>query len=358
MSLYMEHISNPVLAVDVGETVMHMLLYSPEDGEAYEFASPSPVRLLAGAVARATKAKRGVYLRAACPGESLASALRAHREAGLGLVVHPDSMEAFSASRSGLETAGVEVADQAPPDAEIVGIPGPPEQELWLGLFRGLGLERPEQALLCAPRRVSIAGGNDAPAGSPDMEELFARKGERGLRPESLFPDKASGGILRLCTIGRITNASAMDRSFAFVAGMLSLPSVAARSRREGVLLLHAGRRRLTAALVFQERLFSLLEMPLEFFTRAARAGEMPTLSQWLDDFRLGWLPPESACAQGGLVCRSEALPPEAEGFRPAFITGENAFLLAKYGQELRDGFRSGMVRCRGLLWAFEQART
>ena len=360
MSLHLDRIKTPVLAVDMGERMVRMLLYSPSAGGAYEFASPSPLGLLAGAVARATKAGQGVYRRTAGPGDSLVAALQAHREAGLGLAVHPEAAETLFESRAGFEQREIRVSEEAPSDDVddvIIDIPGVSGPEPWLQLIRSLGLESPEQLLLCAPRQDGTAEREGVPAESGGMEELFAQAGERGLAPESLFSDKADGGILRLWAIGRNVNVSAMDRSFAFAAGMLSLSPVAARSRREGVLLLHAGRRRLTAALVFQERLFSLLEMPLDFFTSAARPGDIPGLAQRLDDFRLGWLPSESARVRGGLVCRSQALPPEAEGFRPAFITGENAFLLAQYGQELKGGLRGRTIRCRGLLWAFERAQ-
>ena len=308
-------IAGPVLAVDDDGTSLRMLLETPIEGgfRQYAFLLPSPQKVLA------------------------------------------DAEDAPKGDAPAQADGGMASAD--------IGMPGTNRAELerLFALIALTGLPEPGRLLFCSrePGRDGRADSVDSRSGYFDT--LFAREVGRGLSPEAQLREfrergEQGGAWLQPCAITRISGISTLDGIFAFVLGMLSFPAVAARSRREGVLLLDAGKKYLSAALVYRERVFSILEIPVSRVPDPVDAGMRQEFSRWLDDFRLGWLPPEAVRAMGGFVARAPELPAEAEGFRPTFITGDNAGMLEGYGREPRDGSCGGMVRCQGLLRACPKA--
>ena len=128
------------------------------------------------------------------------------------------------------------------------------------------------------------------------------------LRPEAIrrmtgFPERQS------------TDA---DARFAFIPELMARPDLAERSLRQGITLLFLDAQGVLAALVFEDRLFGLLCLPF--------GQKIDVLVSLLDDFRLGWLPPEQAQTLSGHVWRPLELPAEAEGFAPMFATGPLAW--------------------------------
>jgi hypothetical protein len=209
------------------------------------------------------------------------------------------------------------------------------------------------------------------------LRQAMRQSGPKGLDPAALAvrrpadlavsPSDADG--LQLATIGRMTEFPVQDSALAFVLGMTALPSVARRSWREGVTLLRLDSRGLCAALVYRDGLFSLLELGPNELWNPANPGalDIPALSEQLADFRLGWLPPETAARLGGYVCRVPDLPSEAEGFGPTYIGGENAKLVASIGQTLPWNTRldfsgqsvpwNAWLECWGMLHVFYIAK-
>ena len=119
--------------------------------------------------------------------------------------------------------------------------------------------------------------------------------------------------------IRRMTGFPEPDDRFAFIPELMARPDLAERSLRQGITLLFLDEQGALAALVFQEQLFGLLELP---FAPEIERRSPDVLISLLDDFRLGWLPQEMAQALSGHVWRPCDLPAEAEGFAPVFAAG------------------------------------
>jgi hypothetical protein len=175
-----------------------------------------------------------------------------------------------------------------------------------------------------------------------------------GLALSELPTPAADPGDLRLAQIQRMTDYPVQDCGLAWIPGLLALPEIARRSWRQGVTLLRLDSRGLGAALVYRERLFAVLELPAKAVLDAAGDMDVPTLRARLDDFRLGWLPPELAQELGGFVQRAPELPPEAEGFGPTWIGGASAARLEGCGRILPASLP---LDCWGLLHSYALAK-
>jgi hypothetical protein len=220
------------------------------------------------------------------------------------------------------------------PEAWPLLTPPPDQGDLtpdWHALVAQAGLERPEAVLFAydagrAHREAALARAftDHATPAAPN----------HGLALPDL-PPAAEPGDLRLAAIQRMTDYPVQDSGLVWIPGLLALPAIARRSWRLGVTLLHLDSRGLRAALVYQEKLFALLELPVRAFLDPAGAVDAPALSARLEDFRLGWLPPELAQELGGFVQRAPELPPEAEGFGPSWVCGADAARLDGFGQHL-----------------------
>lgn len=234
--------------------------------------------------------------------------------------------------------------------------PGP-----WRALLAGAGLPWPEVVLVSAledgadASPPGVASGRKPRLGFCErFWDLSRSGGDSGIGAASLMAEPAGEDMLRLRAIQRITGYSALDSSAAFLLGLLAEPAVSGRSRREGVTLLFAGRHAVSAGLVFQDRVLGFFELPAERVL-PADGSEPSVLLPCLEDFRLGWLPKERAAELGGFASVVPALPAEAEGFRPLFVTGPCADLLEGRGRIVGDSEYRAMNNCRGLLYGYSR---
>ena len=240
-------------------------------------------------------------------------------------------------------------------EAGAVFEPGP-----WRSLLAGAGLSWPEVVLASALEdgvAVSPPGVTDGRGARSDVcERLWnlSRSG-KGIGAASLMAEPAGEDMLRLRAIQRITGYPVLDSSAAFLLGLLAEPGISGRSRREGVTLLFAGRHTVSAGLVFQDRVLGFFELPAERVLPAG--GEPSVLLHCLEDFRLGWLPKERAAELGGFAAVVPALPGEAEGFRPLFVTGPCADMLEGRGRIAGNPEHRAMNNCRGLLYGYARLR-
>ena len=235
--------------------------------------------------------------------------------------------------------------------------PGP-----WRALLAGAGLPWPEIVLASALEDgadTSLPGAAGVGSRSGVCGRLWnlsrsggASAGQGGIGVASLMAEPAGEDMLRLCAIQRITGYPALDSSAAFLLGLLAEPAVSGRSRREGVTLLFAGRHTVRAGLVFQDRVLGFFELPAERVL-PADGSEPSVLLHCLEDFRLGWLPKERAAELGGFAAVVPALPGEAEGFRPLFVTGPCADRLEGRGRIVGDSEHRAVNNCRGLLYGY-----
>lgn len=373
--------SYPLLAVDIASSSVSAILRladaqgqtvqtGQERQEAqgaqglFAFRSPAPAKILAERIRQCTALGRSLHLKGSTLDPCLVPPLLAHLKAGLSLDLHPGYAALVSARPEKLEAMGIGISENGPASAislesrDIV-------PDHWYRLMESAGLPRPERIFVSASESGYLLDEATHRPPASWLAGLFAARPEQGIPlPELLAPDPEPR-MLRLSSIRSITGFCVLDSAIAFVFGMAALPLVAGRSRREGVALLYLGKHFLRAALVYRNRLYALLELPREaggkegfILAKRARDGEagappMPgLLMQWLDDLRLGWLPAEKAEEYGGFLCRAENFPPEAEGFRPLFVSGPDAALLAGQGQ-ITDLGQEESANCRGLIAAF-----
>lgn len=227
----------------------------------------------------------------------------------------------------------------------------PEPAAFWDGVCAALGRPRPERILLGAPGSLD-PGCPDASFFdlSPLRHALVqgeVREENQGVplgascfwQPAVWRP--APGGAAS----APVPRALMMDAFCARVHGAMGLPALQARTMREGLVLLEMGEERVSAALVFRNRLFGYMAAPAATMT-------VPLLLDWLEAFRLGWLPPEKAEAAGGCSFVCIGLPAEAEGFRPLYLLGENAGRMKAHGQLLGLRTEQDMLGCRGLVLA------
>lgn len=354
---------SPLLAIDLASSSACAVLQLPEEqgGNLFAFRSPAPGKTLAARVRECTALRRPLYLSGGVLDGCIVPPLLAHLRAGLSLRLHPAYASLLSARPEKLLGMGVEIGE-VPQEKALALEFWDVNPEHWSKLMETAGLPKPGAIYACASESGHLLDDARPRPLAPLLGGLFERHGGGIPVQELLCPTKGPE-MLRLSTIQRITGFSVLDSALAFVAGMFALPSVAARSRREGVVLLYMGRHYMRAALAYRGRLFALLELP------ASPAGQEPpgaedmvrqsamplapeSLAQWLDDLRLGWLPAEKAENLGGFLCRAGALPAEAEGFRPLFITGPGASALEGMGRIVDSGPEES-ANCRGLLAAF-----
>ena len=351
------------LAVDIASSAVSALLHVPEtQGQnAFGFRFPSPGKILAGRIRQGTALRRSLYLKGNAPDPCVTAPLLAHLSAGLEVCLHPDYAALLSATPGKTESLGIRVSPEPARDALVLeSCDISPEQ--WSSLIQTAGLPRPKAIFTCADESGYPL---DAPCPrplAPWLPELFACNKDNGIPLADLSCPQSGPHLLRLSTIQRITGFPVLDSAIAFIFGMASLPGVASRSQREGVTVLHMGRRFIRAALLYRKRLFALLELPAggegecgaSFAHPSAQMERLKPqeLMLWLDDLRLGWLPEEKAMMRNGLLYRAENFPPEAEGFRPLFIAGQNALSLAGLGR-IMDSGHEAPPNCRGLLAAF-----
>lgn len=386
----------PVLAVDITAITQNAVLRlsSPESEAFFSFQLPSPALILTERIRACTAAGQSLYLRQTPADKAIFTALQAHREAGLPLSLSPDAAACLGFDPATLESMGITIAPKKPtesfppPTGAVSSITDAPLKaagetslpadtlptvtgtlslttedllpSFWHNLLEASGLPRPERILACATEYGRPLGGTTPRPLVSALEALFAKHGG-GIPLPELAKANIRPEMLRLSSIQRMTGFSALDSAFAFVLGVLALPVAAGRSQREGVVALHADNEFLRAALIYRGCLFALLELPARALTGKDNTKNHPDreeLGAWLDDLRLGWLPPEKATAKGGFLCRAEALPAEAEGFRPLFITGPNAFLLEGFGQQTDSDIETAKRNnCRGLLRAYDYSQ-
>ena len=260
-----------------------------------------------------------------------------------------------------LHAPGAALGEQGGPARHAFALPLSPSEadfslDLWKSLLAGTGLPRPEAILVSALEPDSARSPADRTDGRGPRVRLggrlwdLARSG--GVGVGSLMSGPLKEDMLRLGAIQRITGYPVLDSAAAFVLGLLADSGVSGRARREGVTLLFAGRHTVSAGLVFRDRLLGFFELPAE--KMLPPDGREPSLLlTCLEEFRLGWLPKERAVDLGGFSDVAPSLPPEAEGFRPLFVTGPRAALLEGRGRMVGGPDDMALNNCRGLLYGY-----
>ncbi|MDL2272714.1 DUF1786 domain-containing protein [Desulfovibrio sp. OttesenSCG-928-I05] len=330
-----------VLCIDIGSRTQDALLFTRGETPANipRMVLPSPPLLLARRIAALTDAGLGVYLHGTLMGDGFIPALSRHLDAGRIAAMHPATADAFAANGVALPAA-LAREESCPENCSPLRT-GDVDLSFWKTLCRHTGLELP---LLVAVAARDLGGASgETPGNMSVWRDTLFRAGKDGVPAETLMHSAAPAGLARLAAIQSVTGGPVADSGAAALLGLLSVRAIAERSHREGLLLINAGNSHITAFLVYRERVFGVYEHLTFGIDREQRIKDFT-------DFRLGWLPGESVIATGGRGCLFVELPPEAEGFKAAYITGPQRDLLRGMGQMAAAFDDVAQTGCFGLL--------
>ena len=217
----------------------------------------------------------------------------------------------------------------------------------WNGILVAAGMPQAKNIVAALSFFGSGQTEDGVKARAAFFQGLFAASEGPGVDIRALCAGPARAALLRLGQIQRISHFLVADGLCASILGVLADSAVHARSFREGIAIVRLEQGRASAALVFQDRLLAVAERTLA--ARDALSG----LLEDLDSFRLGWLPQEKMAALGGFTVAESELPAEAEGFRPLYITGQDAEWLRGRGIFPALPCGPAMTTCLGLLHGF-----
>lgn len=334
-----------MLLLDIGSGTQDVLYYIPgrELENCPKFVLPAPARLVAQQVEAHTRNGVSIYLHGSNMGGGFFRALKLHMEAGCKVAVHPEAAFALHDNADKVRSWGIEIADQCPEGYVPVALAD--YDAAWWRAFLGMaGLEYPDLVIAAAQDH----GFHPEPAGFGNRvgrfqlwrDLLTQHQGDLS----ALLHAQAPAPMTRLAAIQRATGFGPVaDSAAAALLGALFMPEIAARSHREGVLVVNVGNSHLVAFLVYKERVLGVYEHHTGML-------EQDKLIEDLVEFRRGWLTDDMVRNTGGHGCMNLPLPDEAEGFRPAFILGPRRELLRGQGQFIAPGGDMMLAGCFGLL--------
>lgn len=338
-----------LLAIDIGGGTQDILLYRPgvPVENCVQLIVPAPTVLVAEEIARATAARRPVFLRGNLMGGGASvRAVRQHLEAGLAVYATPLAAKTIFDDLSRVEVLGVKLAETAPPEAMPVEL-------------RDVDLPRLARALsvygITLPRAVAVAvqdhgesiGMSNRLFRFRHWEEFL----ERDARLEGLVYTRENlpPYLTRMAAVLRdVPHALVMDTVAAAFWGALEDETVR-RHTAAGVILLNVGNQHTTAALYREGVLYGLFEHHTRLVTPAK-------LATWIEGLRAGTLTHAEIFDSGGhgACFRPDYTP--GEGFRFLAVTGPrrelarglNGYFAAPYGDMMLTG-------CFGLVAAWKK---
>ena len=135
------------------------------------------------------------------------------------------------------------------------------------------------------------------------------------------------------------------DLASAFALAALSVDELRNRSWNEGVTAIWAGSVHTLALLIFREKICAVYEHKADY----PASG----VSDHIRQLQLSWLPDEHIRQTGGNGCVIGEMPPEAEGFKPAWILGPNHKNFATLGRFRSVCADDCYTLCFGLIYGY-----
>lgn len=334
-------VNGPVLCLDIGSGTQDVLLALPESNPENwpRLVLPSPARAISRRIGELSAQGQPIWLHGDNMGGGIGKAVSKHLAAGLALAAQPEAAHTLNDDLARVEAMGVTLAPERPDGYAPVRL-ADYEPGFWQCLLAAAGLPQPVLVLAAAQDH-----GYHPNASNRECRFQYWRAVLEHGDPARLISRKPDPMFTRLLSLqSAIGNGYVADTASAALLGALSAPEIAARAQRQGVLIVNVGNSHVAAFLLFQGRIFGVYE----------HHTGMHTTDSLLDDlreFRLGWLPDEQVRAKGGHgAAFSAAIPPEAEGFKPAYILGPQRELLAGHGQFIAPAGDMMLAGCFGLL--------
>lgn len=333
----------PVLCLDIGSGTQDVFLALPgkEPENWPRFVLPAPARMVADQIAMHTATRRPIWLHGGNMGGGFAGALQKHMEAGLSVAAHPEATAALHDDPAKVAAMGVNITPHCPLGYAPIML-ADYEPGYWRALLAVAGLPSPSLVLAAAQDHgVHPDIGNRA--GRFRLLRQFVT--EHGGDPSRLVHDIPPANCTRLAALQHaIGGGPVADTGTAAILGALSMPEVAGRSHREGIMVVNVGNSHVIAFLVFHERVMGIYEHHTGMHDR-------DSLLHDLQEFRMGWLPDEQVRAAGGHGCVfAPDMPAEAEGYRPTFVLGPRRSILQGCGQFIAPHGDMMLAGCHGLL--------
>lgn len=342
----MAAVPEKILAVDIGSGTQDVLLYEegipPEN--CVQMILPSPTRLVAAKIAKATAGEKTIFLSGTTMGGGpCAWAVEEHLRAGLKVYAVESAALTFHDSLNKVRQRGIRIAGRRPRNAQEIRL-GDVDLAALRKALRPFGVPLPSNFAF------AVQDHGFHPTGSNrrfrfQYWEKFLRSG--GALRDLIYFDPPPFMTRMQAVRGDIPGAAVMDTCAAAVWGILSDPS-AAEKLDEGFVALNLGNQHTLGALVRSHRVWGVFEH---------HTGRMTPqkLKAILDRF------PEKKLSSGeifedeGHGCAYHPEYSRGKGFRfiavtgprRALVQGLDYYLAAPHGNMMLTG-------CFGLVAAFQ----
>lgn len=309
-----------LLAIDVGGGTQDMLVHfagvTPENSP--KLIMPSPTRIVASKLKRATHERRPVFLFGELMGGgSCVRAAREHIEAGLSLSVTPAAALTFHDDFKRVEEMGANITNDPPSNAIRIRM-GDIDREAIETCLRNFEVETPD-AWAVAVQDHGFSPGKSNRRARFEWYRQFIDSG--GLLEELAFRTVPEF-FTRMQAIKRLLpDALLMDTGTAAILGAL-LDEVVSNQRVKGLLIINVGNYHLMCAAVYGDRMVGLLEHHTGMLD-SGKAYEM------IERFRLGNLSNDEVLNDGGHGC---CFPRDASAmseFAFVAVTGPNRHMFS-----------------------------
>ena len=338
-----------ILAIDIGGGTQDLLLWTPEDRieNCVKLVLPSPTRILAKRISRATERRHPIFLHGTVMGGGANTvALKKHLESGLKAYAETKAAGTFHDNIEYVRRMGVEIVDEAPDSAEKIR------------LF-DLDIENLNQLLqsyeVTLPPRLIVAVQDHGFSPTVSNREMrfaqWKRFLEAGGKLEDLVYRTPPRENTRMGAIHELyPDALLMDTGPAAIMGAM-LDDWAVPRVPDGLMVVNVGNAHTLAYLVAEDRVYGIYEHHTECL-------DFPKAMDQLQRFRNGVLTSEDVyCDMGhGVVYSEDAgdrfikAPILATGPQRALIGQSDVHLAAPFGDMMLSGC-FGLIRASLEAW-------
>ncbi len=314
-----------MIAIDVGAGTQDILIY--EAGRPIEnlvkLVLPSQTQIVGRKIRGVTCAGKPLHLAGTVMGGGASSdAVKDHLAAGLPVSATPSAARTMQNDLARVEAMGIELRDEAPPGAEVVGVADLDRDGLRTGLAH-FGVDLPEVAAVAVQDHGYRPGTGNNEVRFEYLQSLIA---DGGWLEDMIFT-RPPDGMTRMAGVQESwPGAWLMDTGTAAVMGALGDPAVAEAANGPGAILVNVGNMHTFATLVRQGRLYGLFE-------HHTGGIDAPTIARLVNGLRNATLDPATFREQfDGHGAAFDESYFELEPFQFAAITGPNRGIARSLG--------------------------
>ncbi len=329
--------STGLIAIDVGGGTQDILVYL--EGQSIEncpkMIMPSPTRLIADKIRRATSERKSVFLFGETMGGGVCgSAAKDHVAAGLPLYATTSAALTFYDDLERVKRMGVTLADDPPADSVRIRM-GDVDTEAIRAALGWFGVRAPSKWAVA----VQDHGYSPDRSNRETRFDWYREFIDDGGRLDGLAFENPPGLFTRMAAVKKtLPGAVVMDTGPAAIIGALQ-DRAAGRRREEGLIVVNAGNFHVMCAMVLGERMVGLLEH---------HTGRLDTRSLFamLERFRAGDLANREVLDDGGHGCYVDRASIPRGSFNFIAVTGpkrdilraENTHMAVPHGDMMLTG--------------------